>query len=62
MLELAFTVYVTLKRHLYVMGLSYNLTSRKSGIEKETSFYILCECEALVSLRHVHLDSFLLDP
>jgi hypothetical protein len=32
------------------------------GIEKETSVHVLCECEALVSLRHACLGSFFLDP
>jgi hypothetical protein len=51
-----------LRRHLYVMGLSNNPTCRKCGTEKETSVHILCECEALVSLRHAHLGSFFVDP
>jgi Fe2+ transport system protein FeoA len=50
----------TLRRHLYVMGLSNNLTCRKCGTEEETSVHILSECEA--SLRHAHLGSFSLDP
>jgi len=29
-----------------------------SGTEEETSAHILCECEALASLRHAHLGSF----
>jgi len=46
------------------MGLSNNPTCRKCGTEKETSVHILCECEALTSLRHtyVYLGSFFLDP
>jgi len=46
------------------MGLSNNPTCRKCvcGREEETSVHILCECEALASLRHAHLDSFYLDP
>jgi hypothetical protein len=52
----------TLRRHLYVMGLSSNSICRKCGIEEETSVYILCECEALASLRHSYLGSFFLDP
>jgi len=52
----------TLRRHLYVMGLSNNPTCRKCGIEEETSVHILCECEVLASLRHTYLCSFLLDP
>ena len=52
----------TLRRHLYIMGLSNNPTCRKGGTEDETSAHILCECEALASLRHTHLVSFFLDP
>ena len=34
-----------------------------SGVtEEETSVHILCECEALASLRHTYLGSFFLDP
>ena len=32
------------------------------GNEKETSVHILCECEALASLRYAYLGSFFLDP
>ena len=56
------TGYNTLRRHLYIMGLSNNPTCRKCGTEKETSVHILCECEALASLRYIHLGSFFLDP
>ena len=52
----------TLRRHLYVMGLSNNHTCRKLGTEEETSVHILCECEALASLRYTYLGSFFLDP
>jgi hypothetical protein len=34
----------------------------KCGTEEETSAHILCECEALASLRHAYLGSFFLDP
>jgi len=51
-----------LRRHLYKMGLSNNPTCRICATEEETSFHILCECEALASLRHTLLGSFLLDP
>ena len=51
----------TLRRHLYVMGLSNNHTCRKCGNEEETSVHILCECEALASLRYMYLGSFFLD-
>jgi len=32
------------------------------GTEEETSVHILCEWEALASLRHAYLGSFFLDP
>jgi len=32
------------------------------GTEEQTSVHMLCECEALVSLRHAYLVSFILDP
>ena len=52
----------TLGRHLHVMGLSNDPACRKCGTEEETSVHILCECEALASLRHKYLGSFFLDP
>jgi len=44
------------------MGLNDNPTCRKCGTEEETLAHILCECEALASLRHAHLGFFFLDP
>jgi hypothetical protein len=52
----------TLRRHLYLMGLSDSPLCRRCGAEDETSAYILCECEALASFRHVYLGSFFLEP
>jgi hypothetical protein len=52
----------TLRRHLYLMGLSDSSLCRRCGAEDETSAHILCECEALVSLRHACLGSFFLEP
>jgi len=43
------------------MGLSNNPTCRKCGTEEETSVHILCECEALASLRHAYVGSFFLE-
>jgi hypothetical protein len=51
----------TLRRHLYLMGLSDSSLCR-CGAEDESSIHILCECEALVSLRHVYLGSFFFEP
>jgi len=44
------------------MGLSCSPLCRWCGVEEETSIHVLCDCEALASLRHVHLGSFFLDP
>ena len=52
----------TLRRHLHIMGLCNAPMCRKCGTEEETSVHILCECEALASLRHAYLGSFFLDP
>jgi hypothetical protein len=52
----------TLRRHLYIMGLSNNPICRKCGTEEETSGHSLRECEALASLRYTYLGSFFLDP
>jgi hypothetical protein len=52
----------TLRRHLRLMGLTNNPSCRRCGTEEETSVLILCECEALASLRHAYLGSFFLDP
>jgi hypothetical protein len=51
----------TLRRHLHLMGLTNSPLCRR-GAEDETSAHILRECEALVSLSHVYLGSFFLDP
>jgi len=52
----------TLRRHLHLLGLSYNPLCRRCGAEDETSAHILCESEALASHRHVYLGSFFLKP
>ena len=51
----------TLRRHLHLLGLSVHCVGG-CGAEDETSAHILCECEALASLRHVYLGSFFLEP
>jgi hypothetical protein len=43
------------------MGLSDNPICKKCGIEEETLVHVLCECEALASLRHSYLGPFFLD-
>jgi len=52
----------TLRRHLYKTGLIDSPLCRKCAAEEETSAYVLCECEALATLRHIYLGSFFLDP
>jgi hypothetical protein len=52
----------TLRRHLHLMELSNDPACRECGTEEEISVHILCECEALTSLRHQYLGSFFLDP
>ena len=52
----------TLRRHLHLVGLLDSPLCRKCGVREETSAHILCECEALASLRHVYLGTFFLEP
>jgi hypothetical protein len=51
----------TLRRRLHIMGLLGSPLCRKWAGE-ETSAHVLCECEALATLRHIYLGSFFLDP
>jgi hypothetical protein len=44
------------------MGLIDSPLCRKCGAEDETSAHILCQCEALASIRHAHLGSSFLEP
>jgi hypothetical protein len=57
-----FTGHNKLKRHFHLMGLSDSPLCRRYGAEDETSAHILCEYEALASLRHAYLGSFFLEP
>jgi hypothetical protein len=41
------------------MGLADSPLCRMCGAEDETSAHILCQCEALASIRQAHLGSFL---
>jgi len=52
----------TLRRHLYLLGLSNSPLCRWCGAGEETSDHVLCECEALASRRHAYLGSFFLEP
>jgi len=56
------TEHNTLRKHLCIMGIGNDPMCRKCGTEEETSVHILCECEALASLRYIYLGSFFLDP
>jgi len=51
-----------LRRYLNLLGLLDSPLCRRCGAKEETSAHILCECEALASLRHAYLGSFFLDP
>jgi len=44
----------TLRKHLHLLGLLDSPLCRRCGVEEETSAHILCECEALASLRHTY--------
>jgi hypothetical protein len=50
----------TLRKSLYVMGLSNNPICKKCGNEEETLVHILYECEAMASLRHPYVSGLLL--
>jgi len=52
----------TLRIHLHLLGLLDSPLCRKCGVREKTSAHILCECEALASLRHAYLGSFFLEP
>jgi len=52
----------TLRRHLHLLGLLDSPLCRRCGAEEEISAHILCGCEALASLRHTYLGSYLLEP
>jgi hypothetical protein len=52
----------TLRRHLHLIGLLDSPLCRRCEVKEETSAHILCECEALASLRHVYLGCFFLEP
>jgi len=56
------TGHKTLRRHLHLLGLLDSPLCRRCGAEEETSGHILCECEALASLRYAYLDLFFLEP
>jgi hypothetical protein len=47
---------------LYIMGLTDSSLCGSCRAEKETSVHVLCECEALSTLRHAYLGAFVLNP
>jgi hypothetical protein len=53
---------IPLRRHLHLIGLSDSPLCRRCGAEDVNSVHILFECEALASLRHTDLDSFVFEP
>jgi hypothetical protein len=57
-----FTGHSTLRRHLYLLGLSNNPLCRWCEVGEETLAHVLCECEDLVSRRHSYLGSIFLEP
>jgi len=52
----------TLRRHLYLLGLLDSPLCRRWWVGEKTSVHILCECNALASLRNAYLGSFFLQP
>ena len=56
------TEHNTLRRHLHLLRWLDSPLCKRCGAEEETSAHILCECEALATLRHVYLRSFFLEP
>jgi hypothetical protein len=52
----------SLRRNLHLLGLLDSPLCRKFGVKEETLAHILCESEALASLRHARLASFFLVP
>ena len=51
----------TVRRHIYIMGLIDSPLCWRCAAEEETPSHVLCEREALGTLRHTYLGSFLLD-
>ena len=47
---------------LYIMGLTDSPLCGRCRAEKDTSVNVLCECEALSTLRHAYLGAFVLSP
>jgi hypothetical protein len=56
------TGHSTLRIHLHLLGLVDGPMCRRCRMGEETLAHLLCECEALASLRHAHLGSFSMEP
>jgi hypothetical protein len=54
-----FTGQNTLRRHLCIMGLMDSPLCRKCVAEDVISAHVLCECEALATLRYIYLGTFI---
>jgi hypothetical protein len=54
--------HTNVRRHLHLIGLLDGPLCRRCGVKEDTSAHILCEREALASLRHAYLGSFSLEP
>jgi len=50
-----------LRRHLHLPGLLDSPLCRRCGAEEEIFAHILCECDAVSSLRHAYLGFFFLE-
>ena len=59
---LLFAVLWKVHPHALNIGINLKYTCRLLCWGGNLAVHILCECEALVSLRHTHLGSFILDP
>jgi hypothetical protein len=52
----------SLRRHPYIKGLIDSRICRRCGTKEETLACVLWKCEALATLTHTYLCSFILDP
>jgi hypothetical protein len=51
-----------MRRHLHLLGLLDSPLCWMCGVKEKISAHIICEGEALASLRHAYLGSFFLEP
>jgi len=56
------TAHNTVGRRLYLMGLIDSALRMRCRAGEEISAHVLCECEALASLRHAYLGLFFFGP